>query len=542
MRATSATYKTLRTQTGAFYEVEVIRGATIYDINDLISIKINPKLFDGSGPSIGNAYSSACTIKLIDSSANWPRMAEFSIRIRLSSADGLTKSEWLPMGTYYTDTRKEEKNGYLIIEAFDGMLLNEQYWTDQIDPEDMPSTWPITSKAWIDMIEDAGLIEVDSRSVIDDTVPLVGLNTGSTIRDCLKTIAAANGGNWVMTFEGKLRLVPLYSIVDGQEAIAGIAIAGIAIVGFDGSVLPAGIGTDDIGLNAQTFDTSPALSGITGVYLETELGSRSQAGSNIGYVLEAICNFTSSVGVASLSLGNVSGYIYKPFSASKATLDPATEPGDIVIIDNVSYQMMDISWNINTWPVADISAAFEEEVNHEYVVLDESAKTLRKSVANTEEKLQNYPTTVEAQSMIEQTAEAIELAVSESYYNKDEVDDIQYSNQANFELTAQQIQAALTQISNVRGEVEEINYYIRYEVINGVGTVIVGQTNSLAELHITNGEISMIYNGDVVSYWNQNKQYTPKQLEIPLGGGFKLGNIQWQPRTSGNLSVFLVNT
>ena len=542
MRATSATYKTLRTQTGAFYEVEVIRGATTYDINDLISIKINPKLFDGSGPSIGNAYSSACTIKLIESSANWPRMAEFSIRIRLSSADGLTKSEWLPMGTYYTDTRKEEKNGYLIIEAFDGMLLNEQYWTDQIDPEDMPSTWPITSKAWIDMIEDAGLIEVDSRSVIDDTVPLVGLNTGSTIRDCLKTIAAANGGNWVMTFEGKLRLVPLFSISEGKEAIAGIAIAGIAVVGFDGSVLPAGIGEDDIGLNAQTFDYSPELSGVTGVHLETDLGSSSEAGTNTGYVLDAICNFSSSSGVASLCLGNVSGYIYKPFSAIKAELDPATEPGDIVIIDDVRYQMMDINWNINTWPVADISAAFDEEVNHEYMVLDESAKTLRKAAANTDEKLLDYPTTVEAESMIAQSAEAIEFRVSESYYNKDEVSAFQQQNEANFELTAQQIQAALTQISALDDQVEEINYYIRYQVIGGVGTVIVGQTNSLAELYITNGQISMVYNGEVVSYWNQNQQYTPKKLEIPVGGGLKLGNIQWQPRSSGNLSIFLINS
>ena len=533
MRATSATYKTLRTQTGAFYEVEVIRGATTYDINDLVSIRINPKLFDGSGPSIGNAYSSACTIKLMESSANWPRMAEFSIRIRLSSADGLTKSEWLPMGTYYTDTRKEEKNGFLIIEAFDGMLLNEQYWPDQIDPEDMPSTWPITSKAWIDMIEDAGLIEVDSRSVIDDTVPLVGLNTGSTIRDCLKTIAAANGGNWVMTFEGKLRLVPLYSIVEGQEAIAGIAIAGIAIVGFDGSVLPGGIGTDNIGLNAQAFDNSPALTGITGVHLETEVGSSSDAGTNTGYVLDAICNFSSSAGVASLCLGNVSGYIYKPFSATKATLDPATEPGDIVIIDGISYQMMNINWNINTWPVADISAAFEEEVNHEYYILDESAKTLRKALSTTLE---------EASSLIEQTAEEITLSVTQNYYTKEDVDEIQRENESSFALTSQQIQAALSQITTLNGEVEEINYYIRYEVIDGVGTVIVGQTNSLAELHITNGQISMIYNGEEVTYWNQSKQYTPKQLQIPVGGSFRLGNILWQPRSSGNLSVFLVNS
>ena len=41
MRETSNTYKTLRTQTGAFYDVEVIRGNTTYTVDDLVTININ---------------------------------------------------------------------------------------------------------------------------------------------------------------------------------------------------------------------------------------------------------------------------------------------------------------------------------------------------------------------------------------------------------------------------------------------------------------------------------------------------------------------
>lgn len=533
MRNTSATYKTLRSQTGSFYEVEVIRGNTAYDMDDLMSININPKLFEGDGPSIGNAISSVCYMKLIESSSNWPRMAEFSIRIRLSSADGLTTSEWLNMGTYYTDVRQENKNGVLEITAYDGMLLTEQYWTDKIDPNDMPSVWPITSKAWIDLVEEVDLVEVDSRTTIDNTVALIGLDTQSTVRDVLKTIAAAHGSNWIMTPEGKIRLVPFVNSDIAQSAIAGIAIAGIAVVGSEGSSLPAGIGTDNLAFNVQTFEDSPALAGITGVHLETETGVSTEAGTDSGYVLDGVCNFSSSTGVAALCLTKVSGYSYRPFSGNVATLDPAAEPGDIVIVAGESYQVMDIDWNINKWPTANIAAAFEQEVDHEYEVLDESSKTLRKAISES---------TKNAESLIQQTADNILLSVSENYYSKDDVDDIQQTNEANFTLTSQQIQAALSQIMTLGGEIEEINYYIRYEVINNVGTVIVGQTNSLAELHITNGQISMFYNGEIVSYWNQNKQYTPKQLEIPLGGGFKLGNILWQPRSSGNLSLFLVNS
>ena len=99
MRDRSATYQTLRTQTGAFYEVEVVCGNKTYDIHDMFSLHIQPKLFEENGPSIGNAASSVCNLTLKERSANWPRMAQFMVRIRLSSADGQTTSEWLPMGT-----------------------------------------------------------------------------------------------------------------------------------------------------------------------------------------------------------------------------------------------------------------------------------------------------------------------------------------------------------------------------------------------------------------------------------------------------------
>lgn len=668
MRETSNTYKTLRTQTGAFYDVEVIRGNTTYTVDDLITISINPKLFDGNGPSIGNAASALCYVTLIESSDNWPRMAEFTIRVRLSSEDGLTKSEWLSLGTFYTDGRTETKDGFLQITAYDSMLMTEQYWTDAINPEDLPSTWPITSKAWIDLVEDVGIytsgnllsyfadfptsggyplvsltwnldktqatvtcnteanyfnyigiydpldwempsvleydtqykirystsdpnvklhitvngeatdytgdafltvpeggdfsiqlrieknctvnatislsmprkIEIDSRSVIDDTVPLIGLNTASTIRDVLRTIAAAHGGNWIVTPDCKLRLVPFVNGSSSDNpAIAGIAIAGIAAVGdTGGEIRPSGVGTTNLGFDAQRLETSPALLPITGVHLTTEVGTPSDAGTNSGYVLNGTCNFSSSVGVAALCLSKVSGYIYNPFRADVATLDPAAEPGDIVVINTNYYQMMDIDWNICSWPTATLAAGFEEEVDHEYVFVDESAKTLRKVDA----KLLDYPTNAVMESAIRQSAEAIELSVSESYYDRDAIDGIQQGNEAQFTLTSQQIQAMLSQISTVEGEVQSINYYVRYEVIEGIGTVIVGQTDSLAELHITNGQIAMVYNGEVVSYWNQNQQYTPKKLEIPVGGSLKLGNVQWQPRTSGNLSIFLVNS
>ena len=536
MRETSALYKSIRATPGYHYNVNVICNETeeVYGMTALKSVHIKPMLFAENGPSIGNACSTECDIVLREDSENWPRMASFEVKIQIMSEDNTQVSEWLSMGTFFTDERAYTASGDLSIIGFDAMLKMEQSWTDKITP---PLNWPITAKAWCDLIEDADIVEFDSRTVLNNTVSFIGLDTASTVRDKLKDIAAAHGGNWVMTEEGKLRLIPLTNPDSSDGAIAGLAVAGVAIVGTSG-----GGGSDSsvfpIGMNMRSFSSNTPLDGITGVLLQTDSGAVSTAGTGTGYVLRGTCNFASSDGVAGICLLKTAGYVYRGFDAVTAYLDPAYEVGDYLIFDDITYQMMTITWNINHRPTADISAPYEAEIDHEYEVISDSAKTLRKVDA----KLLDYPTNAVMESAIQQSAEFIELNVAELYYNKSEVNDIQQGNTANFLLTSQQIQAALSQITTINGEIENINYYIRYAIVGGVGTVIVGQTNSLAELHITNGQIAMVYNGEVVSYWNQNQQYTPKKLEIPVGGSLKLGNVQWQPRSSGNLSIFLVNS
>lgn len=488
-------------------------------------------LFIINGPSIGNTCSTECDITIMETSLNWPRMAEFEVKIQIASINDEQVSEWISMGTFVTDERSKTVSGDLQIIAYDKMLETEQSWTDKIT---FPSQWPVTAKTWCDLVEAANLVEFDTRNVIDDTVAFIGLDTTSTIRDKLKDIAAAHGGNFVVTADGKLRLIPFTnSVIYNDSAIAGVAIAGIAIVGkTSGST-----NYQDIGAEMRSFSHSTSLSAVTGIELSTPFGIKTNAGTDSGYVLKGKCNFSDSDGLGELCLSKVNGYIYRAFEAEKAYLDPVCEPGDLLIYNDVAYQMMSIMWNINHMPTANVSAPYEEEINHEYTLLSEQAKTLQIIEEETNKKLLDYPTIQEASSLIAQSANEILFEVSESYYTKTDVDDIQETNTSNFTLTSQQIQAMLTQINTLNDDVSEINYYIRYEIISGVGTVVVGQTNSFAELHITNTQISLMYNGEVISYWNQNKQYTPKQLEIPNGGSLRIGNLLVQPRSSGNVSV-----
>ena len=415
MKNVSQLYKDIKATKGSFYEARIVQGNKTYGLDKIVSLKIFPSLVgDANGIAIGNACSAQCELKLLESSANWERMALFDVEVRITKEDKSQSSEWLKLGTFYTDERSEDTYGQLTIIAYDGMLLTEQYWTDKIPEESLPSSFPITAKAFCDMLEGQNLIQVDSRTTLDDSVAFIGLDTTSTIRDKLKDIASAHGSNWVVTSEGKLRLVPFANMVDGSAAIAGIAIVGISVVG-DGQIeIDSNIDYAFLGMDVKTFDSSPALPQVTSAVLETEAGNHDTAGNANGYRLKGNCQF-SATGVASLALNNAQGYVYKPFSATEALLDPCAEVGDLVVINGRSYQMMNIEWNICQKPTATINAPYEQEVDHEYTIISPNAKAYRKSLQATDEKLEAYPTTVEMQSAITQTEQSITAAVSATY-------------------------------------------------------------------------------------------------------------------------------
>lgn len=414
MRTTSALYKTLRNESGSFYEVRVTCGNKTYELDKLKSVKSFPALFDGSGPKIGQTCSAECDVVVRELSENWPRMAEFTVELRLCSEDGTRKSEWLSMGTYYTDQRSKTEGGDLSIIAFDKMLFLETSWADKIPEALLPTSWPVTSAAMGAILEAVTGIQLDSRTVLDDTVKCWGLDTSSTAKERWGDIAAAHGGNFVITTEGKLRLVPLVNGITEQTAIAGIAIAGVAVVGTNGMEdLKADV--VHIGMRCQKLRTSPKLAPITGITLETIGGEKVSVGNDTGYTLTGSCNFASTTGLGNLCLSKLQGIEYRPFEAEKAALDPAAEPGDLIAMHGGVRQAIAIQWNLGKHPHADILAPYDEEVNHEYAVQSKSTKAYRKAVANTDEKLKFYPTTVEMNSAITQSASQITLEVSRSY-------------------------------------------------------------------------------------------------------------------------------
>lgn len=549
MRQIPEPYNTLRSQTGSYYEVKVIRGATTYGMDKLKSIKIKQALFEDDGPQVGGASSTTCEVHLLENSENWPRTAKFNVQIRLSSEDGSTHSIWFSVGKFYTDQRKG-KNGNLKIIGYDLMLKTEQPWTDKVNI--LPEEWPITAQAAANLLHQAIGIEYDEQTVLDDTTPYIGLDTTSTARDVLKSIAAGCGGNWCVTSDEKFRLVPLNNIHHSvNTAIAGIAVAGVAVVGISGTSFDYTV----VDRAIRNFDACAELMPITGVEVQSSNGTIAFDGDRSGYVLHVSCDYADAA-IANTCLQTVVGHRYRPFEATAARIDPIAEVGDYAFVDGKLYPIVTINWNIAPKITADISAPFEEEIDHEYTMQSESAKALRKSMEYTDGQIESTRSYIQqTERSIMQGVEATYVSddtlaatlqdysptaqIQQNYYNKTESDTQADALASEIELTDNRLTLAFTQLrADTENAINSMTYYIRYE--NGV--VIVGKTDDPFSFRISNSKISLYYNNQEMSYWDNQKQYTPNELQIPTGGKFTLGKILCQPRSSGNMSWMWVGT
>lgn len=403
MKTASATYKMLRVLDTSWYEIRVVQGNNIYGLDKLKSVTMHPMLTAESGISIGNACSTECRVTLLEESQYWPRMAQFTVDFRISSGAGGTKSEWITAGTFYTDERSEDKDGNLSIIAFDGMMKADQSWTDKIPSASLPATWPITAYDWASMIQDAELATFDDLTQLDDNVAFIGLDTTTSIRDVLKSIAAVHAGNWMMTADEKLKLIQFENVTEPEEGQP------IRYTNLEQAMV--------------TFEDSPSLSPITGVHLETEAGTVVEAGNDNGYRIKTICDFSSTTGVAELCLSRANQYSYKPFTVGNAYLDPITEIGDSVKIDGTIYQIMTIDWTFSKDPVADVSAPYDQEVDHEYTVVSQDAKTYRKAMSLVDQKMGDYVQWTEMSTAIIQNSDSVIVAAEGTYVTQEDYDE-----------------------------------------------------------------------------------------------------------------------
>lgn len=182
-----------------------------------------------------------------------------------------------------------------------------------------------------------------------------------------------------------------------------------------------------IGQNAATLETSPAfepLSRVTLIVGTDEDGDEVSytAGDDTGSELTANCPWATQT-IANRLLTKLGGYVYQPFTAGDALLDPAAELGDEVSVGGITSIVYTMDTTFDALYTADISAPQDEEIDHEYPYKPkENREIVRKTATITSELRVDVDTItaavsgkidgMTAQSMINTSISGITLSAS----------------------------------------------------------------------------------------------------------------------------------
>lgn len=338
--------------------------------------------------------------------------------------DGNIYSEWLEFGTFYINKRDTSFEGLVTIDCYDAMLKANQAY---LDGSDTSANWPKTMKAVVEEIAYRIGVGIDPRTRINTgTDYVVPYPSGKTMIQVLGDIGACHGGNWIITEENLLRLVPLITAPD--ETFHVISHDYEKIKTADGNLLiykeqeifnavlpkPAGDKpesvipvthhiTDEYGNAVVTPEghylvwaadgradavdgliNIPVVCGqittgtqitITGVSMGSDSGNTYTAGDESGSVLSIESNPYATQGICDALYAAFNGLVYFPYTATKSLYDPATELGDQVKIGDMVHSVLytaTLNFDLNFR--ADIGAPNSEELSEEYPYLSEIQK------------------------------------------------------------------------------------------------------------------------------------------------------------------------
>lgn len=373
MRSRSTLWEQL-TKRGRF---ELETKAQIGDVEyTAISAPVIDRTLMSSPLSVGNCPAATLALSILTTDEI---AASSPVVIYGRVNDGASYSEWKEFGTFFINQRDTSYEGLVTLSCYDAMLKASQTYVDGSGE----ANWPKPMTEVVDEIAYRIGVSVDDRTVIntgDDY--MVPYPTGLSMLQVLGYIGACHGGNWVVTEENKLRLIPLvtspdetfYVIDPDYEKIQtddGYTLIHDIQTVFN-TVLPGetpGLINVPVVLGQITTGTPVT---VTGIVAEDSEGNSYTAGDFTGekidlgqnpYVTQAICDAL---------LENFAGLVYSPYTASKAIYDPATELGDQVKIgDKVFSVIMAETLTLDLSFGANISAPNSEELSDEYPYLSE---------------------------------------------------------------------------------------------------------------------------------------------------------------------------
>lgn len=415
MRQRSETWAKLAARGRFTLDVVAVIGGVTYTA---ISAPVIDRALVSDAMSVGNCISASMDISVLTDD-DIASAAPVIIKARL--LDGDTSSEWLEFGTFYIAQRESDPNtGLLSLRCYDAMLKASQRYVDPSISDDRIG-WPKSMQTCVNEVAQRIGVEIDSRTVINTADAYqVAYPTNYTMQEVLGWIGAAHGGNWIITPENKLRLVPLIS--PPAETFDIVDYYYNKIYTDDGYKLvwkhreteetlehSAGGGTINVPVVIDKITTGKSMT-ISRVTIARDDTLGYTLGDDTGVELRSSNNPYANQAVCDDLYAALNGVVYAPFAITNACYDPCTELGDWILVgEQVRGVLYKQTLTFGTDFRADASAPGKDETSSEYPYLTEIEKL---QLADESLKLYMDETKKEVDSQILQTREAITLEVT----------------------------------------------------------------------------------------------------------------------------------
>ena len=395
MRARSTLWKQIVAQGDYLLETKIRISDKEY--TEISAPVINRALMN-SALSVGNCVSSSLSVSILTDdvlSASVPLTVLGRVRNNTSS------SEWLEFGTYYINQRDTSYEGLVTVNCYDAMLRTNQSY---LDPAvDTSAEWPKTMKAVVKEVAYRLGVSIDSRTRIEaGTDYVVPYPTDLTMMQVLGYIGACHGGNWVITEENALRLVPLTIINESGELPESLITKQFNIIDeYDNNIITVEgdnlIWDTAAESTVETVNVTAVLGGLTvgisktinGVAMTDSSGNSFTAGDQTGGVFRIDNNPYAAQSICDMLYSLFVGLTYEPFTAGSVIFDPAVELGDkIVIGTKVQSILYTATLNLDISFRASISAPNSEEMSAEYPFLTEVTR-MKQTTAELSQAISN---------------------------------------------------------------------------------------------------------------------------------------------------------
>jgi|GEM_PF-885153 hypothetical protein len=351
-------------------------------------------------PAIGRVCTGSLKVSIYPKQ-DIPKAASIEVYCRLRSADGnyfTEYSEWLPLGKYYVFNRSGDK--IITLNCLDYMVKAGTTYKDK----SAITEWPASMQTVVNEICHIMGVTLDNRTFINPgaAYKVDYPNEDVLISEILSNIAAAHGGNWIMSECGQLRLVPLASPVapvsqNINKAHRGYTAKGktqkVSSVILSDSADNIFVAGDDSGISISA-KCDYAIQNIADALCcphdcSVENGTLRMIGNPPSNSLLQMSSVTVKNSLLSVYSSALYGVEYEPYAVDGAYMDPALELGDVVtVIDRYetphNIVLQAITMNCTIACTCDLSAGINGETEDEYPYISLQELSVSRSVKTTQ--------------------------------------------------------------------------------------------------------------------------------------------------------------